>query len=220
MQLRVRVRIDPQLDRLEALAKLDQSEALGLALRRAPPAGMIEPVRTRGRVPAERGDSNVASSLRRRQLSANEPKPEGNHAMSASSGLLSELPAPLSTRSSESDVSWRSLATTPSYGFISAGFQRHRRSLVSLRAAPPAVDRVVPAEIFLVRDNRLAEFGQRQSASLVRSSAIPQVFSSRACAARRRDRPRPGADHAQAHRAGSRFSNSLKTRRLAQAARR
>jgi len=29
------------------------------------------------------------------------------------------------------------------------------------------MDRVVPAEVFLVRDNRLAGFGQRQSASLV-----------------------------------------------------
>ena len=68
------------------------------------------------------------------------------------------------------------LLATARYGFISVGFQRHRRSLVSLRAAPPAVDRVVAAEIFLVRDDGLAEFGQRESASQDGFVASPQVF--------------------------------------------
>src|SRR5450756_2463239 len=43
-------------------------------------------------------------------------------------------------------------------------------------AAPPAMDRVAPAEILLVRDNRLAEFGQRQPASVVGGETVPQVF--------------------------------------------
>src|SRR5260370_38129347 len=44
------------------------------------------------------------------------------------------------------------------------------------RTAPPAIDRVVAAEVFLVSDNGLAEFGERQPASLVCLEAISQVL--------------------------------------------
>ena len=43
-------------------------------------------------------------------------------------------------------------------------------------AAPPAVNRIMPAEILLVRDNRFAEFGQRQPASHICLKASAQVF--------------------------------------------
>src|ERR1700682_286510 len=41
--------------------------------------------------------------------------------------------------------------------------------------APPAVDRVVQTEVFLVRDNRLAAFRQRQFASLVCLEPTPVI---------------------------------------------
>jgi hypothetical protein len=45
-----------------------------------------------------------------------------------------------------------------------------------VRATPPAIDRVVTAEVFLVRDNRLAKFGQRQPASLVGRVTVPIII--------------------------------------------
>src|SRR6185295_14644351 len=46
-----------------------------------------------------------------------------------------------------------------------------------VRAAPPAVDWVVPAEIFLVGDNGLAELGKRQTAAQVGWMSVPQIFA-------------------------------------------
>jgi hypothetical protein len=45
-----------------------------------------------------------------------------------------------------------------------------------MRAAPPAVDRVVAAKVFLVSDNCLAEFGQRETAPQEGFVSIPQIF--------------------------------------------
>src|SRR5262245_27015329 len=45
-----------------------------------------------------------------------------------------------------------------------------------MRAAPPAVDRVVAGKIFLVGDDGPAEFGQRQATALVGFIAIAQIL--------------------------------------------
>ena len=70
-------------------------------------------------------------------------------------------------------------------GFVRTGSKRHIRSLVSASATPPAVDRVVAAEVFLVGENRLAEFGERQTASPVGllARSVSSVFAK--CAVRR-----------------------------------
>src|SRR4051812_27212704 len=44
------------------------------------------------------------------------------------------------------------------------------------RAAPPAINRIVSAEVFLVSQNRLAEFGERQPASLVCRETSPEIL--------------------------------------------
>jgi len=45
-----------------------------------------------------------------------------------------------------------------------------------VRATPPAINPIVSAEVFLVRDNRPAEFGKRQPASLVGRVAVAVVL--------------------------------------------
>jgi hypothetical protein len=46
-----------------------------------------------------------------------------------------------------------------------------------VRAAPPAIDWIVAAEVFLVGENSLAEFGERQLASQISRVPVPQIFS-------------------------------------------
>ena len=45
-----------------------------------------------------------------------------------------------------------------------------------MRTAPPAVDRIVPAEVCLVRENSLAEFGEPQPAAQVGGIAATEIL--------------------------------------------
>src|SRR5260370_4057651 len=66
----------------------------------------------------------------------------------------------------------------PRQGAIKTGSQRHRRSLVSFGAAPPAMDRVLPAEILDLQQDGLAERRQRQPAlfeSLVSATQVARL---------------------------------------------
>ena len=48
-----------------------------------------------------------------------------------------------------------------------------------MRAAPPAVDRIVLAEVLLVRENSFSEFGERQPAAQVGSVPVAQIFAAK-----------------------------------------
>src|SRR5262245_43008702 len=48
-----------------------------------------------------------------------------------------------------------------------------------MRAAPPAVDRVVAGKVLLVSDNGLAEIGEREAAALVGPAAVAIIVSTK-----------------------------------------
>ena len=103
-------------------------------------------------------------------------------------------------------------ALYPSYGLRLRRYGADQRRIPApqiivgqVRAAPPAVDRIVAAEIFLVRDNGLAELGERQPASQVGRVAIPSGSPARVCAVPRQGPPRPVSGRTPARRADSRF---------------
>src|SRR6185369_15558646 len=78
---------------------------------------------------------------------------------------------------SGSDASWHA-----SYGLPSGGLDQCRSPAPQIivgqvRAAPPAVDRVVPTEIFLVAENGPAEFGDRQPAAQVGWVPVAQILA-------------------------------------------
>ncbi len=77
-----------------------------------------------------------------------------------------------------------------------------------MRAAPPAVDRIVAAEIFLMGQDGPAELGQRQLGCVGKRRGDPLDFPGLLCAVRRPARPLPASDRVPTLRSNHPNSNS------------